>query len=108
MRDRDDDQGDDDHDGRADSRDRGPSRDDAAGALLRLSVEPQDASVYLDGQFVGTGSDLSLLHAGLQVTSGHHKLAIVRPGHKAVEKDFDVKAGGDVALEIHLESGSGR
>jgi hypothetical protein len=109
MRNRDDDQGDDDHhDGRMDGRPDGRMDGrDSGGAHLRLSVEPQDASVYLDGQFVGTGSDLSLLHAGLQVAPGHHKLAIVRPGHKAVEKDFDAKAGGNVALEISLEAGSG-
>ena len=83
----------------------GDRGDDSAGSHLRLSVEPQDASVYLDGQFVGTGTDLSLLHAGLPVAPGHHKLAVVRPGHKPVEKDFDVKSGGNVELEISLESG---
>jgi hypothetical protein len=30
----------------------------------------------------------------------------VRPGHKAVEKEFSVKQGEDVRLEIDLESGS--
>ena len=101
----DDDRGDDDH---GDDRDRRPhaSRDDSAGSHLRLAVEPQDASVYLDGQFVGTGADLSLLHAGLPVAPGHHKLAVVRPGHKAIEKDFDVKSGGNIELEIALEPGS--
>jgi hypothetical protein len=79
-----------------------------SGAHLRLSVEPEDASVYLDGQFVGTGNDISLLQAGLPVAPGTHRLAVVRPGHKAIEKEFDVKAGGDVELDIELESGSGR
>jgi hypothetical protein len=79
-----------------------------SGAHLRLSVEPEDASIYLDGQFVGTGSDVSLLQAGLPVAPGTHRLAVVRPGHRAVEKEFDVKAGGDIELNIELESGSGR
>jgi hypothetical protein len=93
---------DDDH---GDDRSQGRMRDDSAGTHLRLSVEPKDASVYLDGQFVGTGTDLSLLHAGLPVAPGHHKLAVVRPGHKAIEKEFDVKSGGNLELEISLESG---
>jgi len=80
----------------------------SSGAHLRLSVEPEDASIYLDGQFVGTGSDVSLLQAGLPVAPGTHRLAVVRPGHRAVEKEFDVKAGGNVELNIELESGSGR
>jgi hypothetical protein len=80
----------------------------SSGAHLRLSVEPEDASIYLDGKFVGTGSDISLLQAGLPVAPGTHRLAVVRPGHRAVEKEFDVKAGGDIQLDIELESGSGR
>lgn len=112
-------QGDDDRDN--DHQDRGGDRSydrnrdhghggpaDSARAHLRLSVEPQDASVYLDGQFVGTGTDLSLLHAGLPVSPGNHRLAIVRPGHKSVEKEFEAKDGGDIRLDIALEGGPGR
>jgi hypothetical protein len=79
---------------------------DGSRGHLRLSVEPDDASVYLDGQFVGTGTDLSLLRGGLAVSPGSHRLAVVRPGHKAVEKELTVKEGEDVRLEIALESGS--
>ncbi len=89
-----------------DRRDRGGDRADGSQGHLRLSVEPDDASVYLDGQFVGTGTDLSLLRRGLALSPGTHRLAVVRPGHKAVEKEFTVKEGEDVRLEIALESGS--
>jgi hypothetical protein len=102
---RNDDRDDDDDDQMDDDRKSG-SR--SSGAHLRLSVEPEDASIYLDGQFVGTGSDVSLLQAGLPVAPGTHRLAVVRPGHRAVEKEFDVKAGGNIELNIELESGSGR
>lgn len=93
---------------RDDDDDQADDRGSRSGAHLRLSVEPEDASIYLDGQFVGTGSDISLLQAGLPVAPGSHRLAVVRPGHRAVEKEFDVKAGGDIELDIELESGSGR
>ncbi len=73
---------------------------------LRLSVQPNDASVYLDGQFVGTGTDLSMLRGGLAVGPGTHHLAVVRPGHKATEKDFTVQSGEDVQLDIALEAGT--
>ena len=63
-------------------------------------------TLYLDGQFVGTGTDLSLLRGGLAVTPGSHRLAVVRPGHKAVEREFTVKDGEEAQLDIALESGS--
>jgi len=73
---------------------------------LRLTVAPEDASVYLDGQFVCTGTDLSLLRGGLAGAPGSPRLAVVRPGHKATEKEFTVNRGEDVQLDISLDSGS--
>ena len=79
---------------------------DGQQGYLRLDVEPSDASVYLDGRFVGTGNDLSQMRGGLPVAPGSHRLAVVRPGHKAEETQFDVKAGQDVKLSLQLEGGS--
>lgn len=78
---------------------------DAKGRL-RLDVDPEDASVYLDGRFVGTGSELSLMRGGLPVTPGEHTLAVVRPGRKAEERDFQVEAGEEVELEVNLAADS--
>jgi len=72
---------------------------------LRLNVDPEDSSVYLDGRFVGTGSELGSLQNGLKVDPGKHHLAVVRPGRKSVERDFDVTAGQDVKLSIDLVNG---
>lgn len=72
---------------------------------LRLSVDPEDSSVYLDGRFVGTGSELGSLQNGLKVSPGKHHLAVVRPGRKSVERDFDATAGSDVKLSIDLANG---
>lgn len=71
---------------------------------LRLDVEPSDASVYLDGRFVGTGIDLQRLRQGLRLEPGEHRIAVVRPGHKAEEQEFTVAAGEEVELEIELDS----
>lgn len=83
-----------DADGRSSARDSG---------WLELDVEPADASVYLDGKFVGTGSELAELRSGLRLEPGRHKLAVVRPGHKAEEREFEVEAGESVELEIELD-----
>jgi hypothetical protein len=72
---------------------------------LHLQVEPADASVYLDGRFVGTGSDLAGNDAGLALSPGHHKLAVVRPGRRAEEREFDAQLGQQVSLQVSLNAG---
>ncbi len=72
---------------------------------LHLRIEPADASVYLDGRFVGTGADLAGRQAGLVLSPGHHKLAVVRPGRRAEERDFDAQLGQQVNLEVSLTAG---
>ncbi len=69
---------------------------------LHLRVEPGDASVYLDGRFVGTGADLDGRDEGLVLSPGRHKLAVVRPGRQAEERDFDAMLGRDVDLNVAL------
>jgi hypothetical protein len=89
---------------KGDRRDDSAARDDRGS--LRLDIDPDDASVYLDGRFVGTGSDLSMMQGGLSVAPGEHRLAIVRPGHKAEEQSFRVQAGQEIKLNIRLEDDS--
>lgn len=76
---------------------------DERGGFVRFEIEPSDASVYLDGRFVGTGDDLARLRGGLRVDPGQHRIAVVRPGHRAQEMDFDVDAGEEMEVEIELE-----
>jgi len=71
---------------------------------LRMKVQPDDASVYLDGRFVGTGSDLAGNEAGLLLSPGHHRVSVVRPGHRAEERDLDAVLGKDVDLTVTLKS----
>jgi PEGA domain len=74
---------------------------------LHLKVEPEDASVYLDGRFVGTGSDLTANEGGLVLAPGRHKLAVVRPGRKAEEREFDSALGKDIDLTVNLSPNGG-
>jgi hypothetical protein len=78
-------------------------RRDGDSGRVKFQIEPGDASVYLDGRFVGTGDDLARMGSGLRVDAGEHRLAVVRPGHQAQEMDFDVEEGEEVELEVELE-----
>lgn len=72
-------------------------------ARLRLSITPEDASIYLDGNFLGTAREVAQLSAGLVVPPGSHRLEVVRPGYEAEEVRFDGEAGEEVSLQIDLE-----
>ena len=69
----------------------------------RLAVSPDDASVYLDGRFLGTGRELARLRSGLIVDPGEHRLEVVRPGRRPKEQSFSVNAGEEIAIAIDLE-----
>jgi hypothetical protein len=100
--------------GREDRRDRGEEieiqdedgRSGSGQGRVRLEVEPDDASIYLDGQFVGTAQDLAQLRRGLLVEPGKHNVAVVRPGRESEEREFEVEAGEELDLEIELDPAS--
>jgi hypothetical protein len=70
---------------------------------LEVSVEPGDASVYLDGRFVGTGEEIARLRGGLIIDPGEHVLEVVRPGRRSHSERFTAEAGDSVELDIELE-----
>ncbi|MGE0641723.1 MAG: PEGA domain-containing protein [Thermoanaerobaculia bacterium] len=83
----------------------GPRTLDARGepGRARVSVQPSDASVYLDGRFLGTGGELSRLRSGLILDAGEHELEVVRPGFESATRSFSVAAGDEVSLSISLD-----
>lgn len=70
---------------------------------LVLRVEPGDATVYLDGRFLGTGDELSRLRSGLILDPGEHRLEVVRPGLEQKSKSFTVAAGEELRVVLDLE-----
>lgn len=96
-------------DGRDDSMPSGPGAAPAPsggtgdGAHVHLTVSPGDASVYLDGNFLGTGSELAQLSAGVLVPPGSHRLEVVRPGYEAEALDFQGNPGEDLQLNVELD-----
>jgi hypothetical protein len=70
---------------------------------LMVAVAPADASVYLDGRFLGTARELAGLHAGLMVDAGSHRLEVVRPGYASQSRDFSVDAGQEIDVDVSLD-----
>ena len=77
-------------------------------ARLKLAVAPADASVYLDGRFLGIASEIGEERSGILVDPGEHRLEIVRPGYESRMLSFDAEAGGEVVLEVELRPGAAR
>lgn len=66
---------------------------------LRLDVSPADASIYVDGMFRGTGQDLRRLN----LPPGRHRLEVVRPGYRTLERDVEVRAGETEQVDVELQ-----
>lgn len=88
--------------GRAGERDAAESEREptaAGAAVLSLSVRPEQAAVYVDGAFRGTGRDVD----DLDLPPGRHRVEVVAPGFKTFDREVEVKAGATETLSIELE-----
>jgi hypothetical protein len=67
--------------------------------VLRLTVVPDDASVYVDGSFWGTARQ----SRSLELSPGRHRIEVVRPGYRTFERDVEIEAGKPTDLDVTLE-----
>jgi hypothetical protein len=74
----------------------------AVGGRLKLTVSPDDASVYVDGAFRGSGREAS----SLKLAPGRHRLEVVRPGFRTLEREVEVVPGETTDLTIELDKPS--
>ncbi len=70
-------------------------------ASVLVAIEPGDASVYLDGNFLGVASDLPQT---LLVAPGAHRLEAARPGYESLELELDVTAGETFEIRQSLKT----
>jgi hypothetical protein len=66
---------------------------------LHLRVYPVDASVYVDGEFRGTGRDTGTLY----LAPGQHRVEVVRPGFRTAEHEVEVSSEGVAKLSVELQ-----
>ena len=71
--------------------------------LLQIEVEPADAAVDLDGEYLARADELARLHGALPVAAGAHRIEVVRPGHEGQEVVVEIEEGETGLVEIRLE-----
>ena len=69
--------------------------------FLKIAVEPPDAAVYLDGEFLARADELARLHGAIPVAQGPHVLEVVRPGFR--NRTIDIEVQGREPVEVRLE-----
>ena len=60
---------------------------------LSFDIQPSDADLYVDGQFVGTVGTFVPYGEPLTLVPGLHRIAIVRDGFRTIEFDVTIEAG---------------
>ncbi len=71
-------------------------------AKLKLDVRPADASVYVDGAFRGNGREA----ATLPLPAGRHRIEVVRPGYRTIDREVEVAPGETKEVSFELEKSS--
>ena len=72
--------------------------------LLRVRVSPDDAAVYLDGEFLGRAGELNRLHGAIPVVRGEHRVEVVMPGRAPQSQAVEVGEGAPAEVRIDLGS----
>jgi hypothetical protein len=70
--------------------------------FLRFRIEPGDAAVYLDGEFLAAAGELARLHGAVPVAPGEHLVEAARPGLPSRSVIVIVEAGEAAIAELDL------
>jgi hypothetical protein len=71
-------------------------------AEIKMSVNPDRAAVFLDGQFVGHAAEFGGMAKSLIVAPGHRKVSITLPGYEIFTTEFDLAPNQKFVLKTDL------
>src|SRR5437764_11947687 len=74
----------------------------AVTAEIKMSVNPDRAAVFLDGQFVGHAAEFGGIAKSLIVAPGHRKISITLPGYQTFNTEFDLAPNQKFTLKTDL------
>ncbi len=69
----------------------------------QISATPGDASVYLDGRFLGTAEDLARRGGEVILDPGEHRVQVSRPGYREKDITFVVRPGETTTVNVVLD-----
>lgn len=75
-------------------------------AELRLDIRPKNAAVFVDGLYVGHGSDFGGRFHSLLVSPAKHQLKVTMKGYRTYEMEINPVASEKSEMKIVLEAGS--
>ena len=74
---------------------------------IKMSINPDRAAVFLDGQFVGHAGEFGGIGKSLIVAPGHRKISITLPGYNTFNTEIDLSPNQKFVLKTDLvKSGS--
>jgi len=74
---------------------------------IKMSINPDRAAVFLDGQFVGHAGEFGGIGKSLIVAPGHRKTCITLPGYNTFNTEIDLAPNQKFVLKTDLvKSGS--
>jgi hypothetical protein len=79
-----------------------PASSPVARGRLTVRAMPEDAAVYLDGEYLGMAGELGRLHGAIPVATGTHRLEVVRPGYAGDVRMIDVNGQDVAAIDLVL------
>ena len=74
---------------------------------IKISVNPDRAAVFLDGQYIGHAGEFGGIGKSLIVAPGHRKISISLPGYNTFNSEIDLAPNQKFVLKTDLvKSGS--
>jgi PEGA domain len=75
-------------------------------SMLKITVQPGRAAVFLDGQYVGHASELGGAVHALLISPGKHRVKIELPGYRTFETEVNLLQGQKSEVKTELVKGS--
>ena len=79
-------------------------RPDSASGQLRLDVSQKDATVYVDGFYVGVVDDFNGIFHHLTLAAGPHRIEIRKPGYETLIFDVNIQPNQTVTYREAMQS----
>ena len=75
-------------------------------AMLKVTVQPGRAAVFLDDQYIGHASELGGAVHSLSISPGKHRIKVELPGYRTFETEVNLLQGQKSEVKTELVKGS--